>query len=184
MDRHWWMFAQPLSRIHRGNGLAVSLRQSRTARDTGDGPRFLRSLRSSLASDRRTRCLRQRICGRFASRQSAVLGRCGGDEDVGVAEGLAAFASRLDHVAPLKEDVLRDGQYPAIERRTQPLVEPVMQLGPSLGIADQLDSESNRGEGHLAEARLGLTLLSHSDDIRGVRGTRAVCHPRHQPPLG
>lgn len=45
----------------------------------------------------------------------------------------------FDHQTPLKADVLRDGQGTSTEQRPQPLVQSVVQFGPPLGIADQLN---------------------------------------------
>jgi len=98
----------------------------------------------------------------------AVLGCRGGDEDIRVAEGVASFAPGLDHETPLKQDVLGDGQCSAVEQGSQPLVQPEVQLGPTFGIADQLDSESNLGEGHLADIQVAQRLRSDEPLNRGL----------------
>src|SRR5690606_12271024 len=88
-----------------------------------------------------------------------VSGR-GGDDEVGLREGVTCLAPFFHHQPPLEHDALADGQHPVVEHRAQLQVEPVVERGTLVCIFDLLDPETDFRKCYRADVQAVQRALS------------------------
>jgi hypothetical protein len=66
---------------------------------------------------------------------------CGrGNYQIRLGEGVAGLPAVLDQEPPPEHDVLCDGKDTVVESRPYRVREPIVQLGPSVSVADEFDA--------------------------------------------
>ena len=74
-----------------------------------------------------------------------------GDNEIGLREGMSRLAAFLDQQPPFEHYVFGDRQDALLEHRAHFMRQPIGEFGALVGVGDELDTETNLGEGHGAD---------------------------------
>ena len=80
-----------------------------------------------------------------------VMKRGRGDDQIGLGKGMAGLAAVFDQEPPLEHDILGDREHALIEHWPHLVGEPVVELGPPVGVGDKFDAEPDFGEARRAD---------------------------------
>ena len=97
----------------------------------------------------------------------------GGDDQVGLREGVSDAAPFIDQQAPAEHHVLRHRQRPVLEHRADAVGQPVVQFGAAHRVGDALDAVADLGQRDRADVQVVQRQRGDERDHAGVRARAA-----------